>query len=213
MTERKALRHTDRLQIVMKKVSDITPYINNPRKNEQTALKLKKIVAEFGFKNPIILDENDVIVSGHARLKAAIMLGMDEVPCTYAKGLSSDEIKAFRLADNKTAELAHWDYDKLCAEMTALSESGFDLAFSAFNEAEQFFYLEDAATPDKQDKDEFKDYQHEAEESVIQAYNVAIVCNGLQDKEYLMELIGERRTLKRLYLGAEIKGMLAAKSA
>ena len=97
--------------------------------------------------------------------------------------------------------------------MSALSEVGFDLDFSAFNEAEQFYYLDDAATPDKQDKDEFKDYQHEAEENVIQAYNIAIVCEGLQDKQYLMELIGERRTLKRLYLGAEIKGLLAAKSA
>ena len=214
MSEGKAvLQHNERLQVVMKKVTDITPYANNPRKNEQTALKLKRDIAEFGFLNPIILDDNDVIVSGHARLKAAVMLGMEEVPCTYAKNLTEDEIKAFRLADNKTAELARWDYDKLVAEMTALSESGFDLDFSGFNEAEQFFYLDDAATPDRQDKEEFKEFQNEAEENVIQAVNIAIVCEGLQDKEYLMDLIGERRTLKRLYLGAEIKGLLAAKSA
>lgn len=207
------LKHNDRLQIVMKKVSELIPYATNPRKNEQTALKLKKSISEFGFLNPITIDENNTIVTGHARVKAAMMLGMDEVPCIYAATLSEDEIRAYRIADNKTAELAGWDYDKLCAEMSALSNAGFDLDLSGFNEAEQFYYLDDAATPDKQDKDEFREYQAEAEKTNIQAFNVAIVCNGLRDKQYLMELIGEHRTLKRLYLGAEISGLLAAKSA
>jgi len=197
-----------RLEIVMKKVNDITPYSNNPRRNEATALKLKKSIEEFGFKNPIILDENDVIVSGHARLKAAMMLGMEEVPCTYAAGLTEDEIRAFRIADNKTAEMAGWDYDKLVDEMTSLAESGFDMDFSGFNEAEQLYYSEVDATPDKQDRDEFREYEEQAEADVIQSFNVAIVCQSHEDREYLRNLIHETKRLKRLYLGAEI-AMLA----
>lgn len=197
-----------RLKIVMKKVTEITPYSNNPRHNEATALKVKKSIEAFGFKNPIILDENDVIVSGHARLKAAMMMGMEEVPCTYAAGLTEDEIKAFRIADNKTAEIAGWDYDKLVEEMTSLAQTGFDMDFSGFNEAEQLYYSDMDATPDKQDRDEYKEYEEQAEADVIQSFNVAIVCVSREDQEYLKHLIHETKRLKRLYTGAEIS-MLA----
>lgn len=197
-----------RLEIVMKKVTEITAYNNNPRQNESTALKLKKSIEAFGFKNPIILDDNDVIVSGHARLKAAMMLGMEEVPCTYASGLTEDEIRAFRIADNKTAEIAGWNYDKLVEEMTSLAETGFEMDFTGFNEAEQLYFSETDATPDRQDRDEFRDYEEQAEADVIQSFNVAIVCESREDKEYLANLIHETKRLKRLYLGAEI-AMLA----
>lgn len=193
-----------RLQVVMKKVTEITAYSNNPRQNEATALKLKKSIEAFGFKNPIILDENDVIVSGHARLKAAMMLGMAEVPCTYAAGLTEDEIRAFRIADNKTAEIAGWDYDKLVEEMSSLAVTGFDMDFTGFNAAEQLYYGEQDATPDKPDREEFKEYEEQAEADIIQSYNVAIVCESREDKEYLAHLIHETKRLKRLYLGAEI---------
>lgn len=214
MAERKQSgSKSDRLQVVMKKVSDITAYAANPRRNERTALKLKKSIEEFGFKNPIILDENDVIVAGHARLKAAMMLGMEEVPCVYASGLTEDEIRAFRLADNKTAELAGWDYDKLCDEMVALFKGGIELGITGFDEAEQFYYLGDDATPDREDREEFREYQDEAERDVILAYNVSIVCDGQDDKAYLMELLGEPKKLKRLYTGNEIRVLQAAKGA
>ena len=155
-----------------------------------------------------VLDDNDVIVSGHARLKAAMMLGMEEVPCTYASGLTEDEIRAFRIADNKTAEIAGWNYDKLVEEMTSLAETGFEMDFTGFNEAEQLYYSETDATPDRQDRDEFREYEEEAEADVIQSFNVAIVCESREDKEYLANLIHETKRLKRLYLGAEI-AMLA----
>lgn len=213
MASKKKKDKFDRLEIVMKKVSDITPYENNPRKNEATALKLKRAIEAFGFKNPIILDENDVIVSGHARLKAAQMLGMEEVPCTYANGLTEDEIKGFRIADNKTAELAGWDYDKLVTEMTELSDIGFDLDYSGFNEAEQIYYSGTDATPDKQDREEFKDYEADAEASVIKSYNVAIVCESREDREYLANLFHETKRLKRFYLGAELRAMAQAATA
>lgn len=189
----------ERLKIVMKRVDEITPYANNPRKNERTALALKKSIDAFGFKNPIIIDENNVIVSGHARLKAAIMLGMDEVPCTYADGLTEDEIRAFRIADNKTAEAAGWDYDLLMEEMTSLKNDGFDLDFTAFNEAEQLFYGEPDLRPEKVDRQEYKAYEQAAENNILQSFNVAITCENDDEKDWLRALIHENRTLKRLY--------------
>jgi len=93
-------------------------------------------------------------------------------------------------------------------EMTNLANSGFDLEFTGFNEAEQLYYSEADATPDRQDRDEFKDYEEQAEADVIQSFNVAIVCESPEDKEYLAHLIHETKRLKRLYLGAEI-AMLA----
>lgn len=197
-----------RLVVVMKKVSELTAYHNNPRQNESTALKVKRSIEAFGFKNPIILDENDVIVSGHARLKAAIMLGMEEVPCTYATGLTEDEVRAFRIADNKTAEIAGWNYDKLVEEMTGLAELNFDMNLTGFNEAEQLYYSETDATPEKPDRSEFKDYEQHAEADVIQSFNVAIICESREDRQYLADLIHETKRLKRLYLGSEI-AMLA----
>ena len=213
MASKKKRSKFDRLEVVMKKVKDIIPYENNPRKNESTALKLKRMIDRLGIKDPIVLDENDVIVCGHARLKACMMLGMEEVPCTYAYGLTQDEIDAYRIADNKTAEAAGWNYDKLVEEMKKLAEIGFELDFSGFNEAEQLYYAEQDATPDKQDKEEFKQYEADAEATVIQSYNVAIVCESREDREYLANLIKETKRLKRFYLGAEIRAMAQAATA
>lgn len=207
MGSRKGKDKDSKLEIVVKKVSELKEYSNNPRKNESTALKLKRVIDDIGFLNPIVLDENDVIVCGHARLKAAVMLGYEEVPCVYAYGLTEEEIKAYRLADNKTAEIAGWDYDKLVVEMKELASSAFDLDFTLFNEAEQLIYADQNAEPEKQDKDEFKDYESDAEADVIRSFNVAITCESQEDKEYLAELIHETKRLKRFYLGAEIELM------
>lgn len=190
-----------RLEIIYKKISDIVPYAVNPRKNEATALKLKKSIDEFGFKNPVILDENDVIVAGHARVKAAAMLGMEEVPCVYATGLTEDEIKAYRIADNKTAEIAGWNYDKLCGEMESLAQSAFDLSFTGFDEAEQLFYLEDKASSEEVDEEayRYKEYMDETEAEALNSYNVAIECSGPEEMQYLAELIKETKRLQRFY--------------
>lgn len=197
----------DRLKIVMKKVEEVIPYHNNPRRNDRTAVKLKKVIDDLGFWNPIILDKNNVIISGHARLKAAVMCGMSEIPCVYADTLSDVEVKAFRLADNKTAEIAGWDYDKLCEEMSGLFDLGFDLDLTGFNEAEQFYYGNPEATPEPVDKGEYKEYADFAEKNIIQSFNVAIVCENAEEKEFLKELFKERKNLKRLYTAQELQFM------
>lgn len=198
----------NRLEVVMKRVKDLIPYEHNPRSNEATALKLKKSIEAFGFKNPVIIDDNDVIVSGHARVKAALMLGMEEVPCLYASGLTEDEIKAFRIADNKTAEIAGWDYDKLCEELRDLMDANFDMVLTGFNEAEQFMYLQDDMLPEKPDRDMFREYTEEADNNILQAFTVMIICESEADKEYIRRLLHVTGTMKRMYFGHEIRAAL-----
>ena len=109
------------MEIVEKKVGELKAYENNPRKNDNAVEAVANSIREFGFKVPIVIDSNDVIVCGHTRLKAAIQLGMETVPCIIANDLTDEQIKAFRLADNKTAELATWDFSKLFDEIQGIN--------------------------------------------------------------------------------------------
>ena len=101
-------------------IDDIKPYKNNPRLNEDAIPYVMNSIKEFGFKNPIILDKNNVIVAGHTRLESAKRLDMKEVPVIYADDLTEEQIKAFRLADNKVAEKSMWDYTKLDEELNSI---------------------------------------------------------------------------------------------
>lgn len=105
------------MKVVYMAVSELVPYENNPRNNEKAVEAVANSIREFGFKNPIIVDRQKVIVSGHTRRLAALKLGLDQVPVVYADDLTEDQIKAFRLADNRVAEMAAWDEDLLKEEM------------------------------------------------------------------------------------------------
>lgn len=109
------------MQIIDMKVSELIPYKNNPRKNQPAVDYVANSIKEFGFKVPIIIDKNNEIVAGHTRLLAAKKLGMDTVPCIMADDLSDEQIKAFRLADNKVSEFAEWDENLLNIEMDGLA--------------------------------------------------------------------------------------------
>ena len=95
-----------KLEIKYVNINDITPYENNPRINEEAIPLVAKSIEEFGFRNPIIIDKNNVIVCGHTRYEAAKRLEMEELPCLYADDLTEEQIRAFRLADNKVSERA-----------------------------------------------------------------------------------------------------------
>jgi len=105
------------MQIVYMNVHDLNPYKNNPRKNDQAVAMVKASIQDFGFKVPITIDKDKVVVTGHTRLKAAIQLGMTEVPCIILDDLTQDQVKAFRLVDNRTSEIAEWDYTALEIEL------------------------------------------------------------------------------------------------
>ena len=129
------------MQIIDKKIGDIKPYEKNPRKNDNAVDAVANSISQFGFKNPIVIDGNNVIICGHTRYKAAKKLGLDVVPCVVADDLTEEQIKAYRLADNKVSELAEWDIDLLGEELDGIfdidmSDFGFDLTDEEEEETE-----------------------------------------------------------------------------
>jgi ParB-like chromosome segregation protein Spo0J len=118
------------MEIKMIKTSDLKPYVNNPRFNDEAVELVANSIKEFGFKVPIVIDKNNEIVAGHTRYKASQQLGLKEVPCIIADDLNEEQIKAFRLADNKVGEKAVWNFELLDEELEDIdydmSEFGFD---------------------------------------------------------------------------------------
>ena len=130
------------MEIIYKKIGEVKPYGKNPRKNKAAIEYVANSIKEFGFKNPIIIDKDNIIVAGHTRLEAAKKLGYDEVPCVMADDLSDEQVKAFRLADNKTAEYAKWDLAMLEEEMNGIF--GLDMELFGFDPNENAKSLSDA---------------------------------------------------------------------
>ena len=123
------------MQIITKKIDELKPYLNNPRFNDDAVEYVANSIKEFGFKVPIIIDKNNEIVAGHTRYKASIELGLEEVPCIVADDLNDEQIKAFRLADNKVSEKAEWNFELLDEELDNIlnidmSKFDFDLDLS-----------------------------------------------------------------------------------
>lgn len=116
------------------KLSHLVEYDNNPRNNDGAVDAVAASIREFGFKVPVIVDGDNVIVAGHTRVKAARKLGMSAVPCIIADDLTPEQIKAFRLADNKVGELAGWDWSKLEDE---LAELEMDMSLFGFHTEEE----------------------------------------------------------------------------
>ena len=125
---------TNNLKIVIKDISELKAYENNPRKNDQAVDAVASSIKEFGFKVPVIITNENVIVAGHTRIKACEKLGITKVPCIVADDLNEDQIRAFRLVDNRTAEIADWDLDKLKLEFDNIE---LDLDLFGFEELQK----------------------------------------------------------------------------
>ncbi|MFT3883595.1 MAG: ParB N-terminal domain-containing protein [Gemmatales bacterium] len=120
------------MQIDMRPIDSIRPYENNPRQNDVGVEAVAASLQEFGWRQPIVVDDAGVIVVGHTRFKAAMKLGMTEVPVHVATGLTPAQLQAYRLADNQTATLSTWDDDKLTTELMDLQKQGYDLDLTGF---------------------------------------------------------------------------------
>ena len=120
------------MKIVLRKITELNEYENNPRNNDEAVEAVANSISEFGFKVPIIITSDNIIVAGHTRLKAARLLELDEVPCIVADDLDDEQIKAFRLADNKTAEIATWDFEKLEEELLMIDLDMLQFGFDDF---------------------------------------------------------------------------------
>ena len=110
------------MNIVELSINEIKPYEKNPRKNDKSVDKVANSIKEFGFKVPIVIDKDKVIVCGHTRYKASKKLGLSKVPCVIADDLTEEQIKAYRLADNKVGEDSLWDMDLLNGELEDIFE-------------------------------------------------------------------------------------------
>lgn len=130
---------------------DLFPYENNPRINDYAVKKVLESIKEFGFMNPILVDENMVIIAGHTRREASILAGLKEVPYIVATDLTPEQVRAYRIADNKLAELATWDEEMLVEELFALQEADFELEVMGFTEIDLMkLFEEEEVEPEKE---------------------------------------------------------------
>ena len=143
------------MKVVEKQLKELRMYENNPRNNDQAVEEVAKSIQEFGFKVPMVIDTNNVIVCGHTRYKACLKLGIESVPCVVADDLSPEQIRAFRLVENKTNELATWDFEKLDEEFEKLGKIDFDsLFYDAQEENNEWFNRENRWDGEKEEGNE-----------------------------------------------------------
>ena len=173
------------MQVVMKKISSLLEYDNNPRHNEEAIEAVANSIREFGFKVPIVISSDNVIIAGHTRLKASVSLGLEEVPCIIADDLNDEQIKAFRLADNKTAELATWDLSKLEEE---LSHIDMDMLQFGFEEMEEL--LPDNASDDDFDiTDEIPEVPFSQPGDIYELGPHRLMCGDSTDSKQVATLL------------------------
>jgi len=115
------------MQITYYDIDKLKPYKNNPRVNEQSIKTVAESIKQFGFKVPVIIDKDFNVITGHTRLKASELLNIEKIPCIMANDLTEEQVKAFRLADNKVSEIAEWDFEKLDAELSELTTEEMEL--------------------------------------------------------------------------------------
>lgn len=157
------------MQVVEKKIAQIKPYEKNPRKNDNAVDAVANSIREFGFKVPVVIDKDGVIVCGHTRYKAAKKLGLEVVPCVVADDLTDEQIKAYRLADNKVSELAEWDIDLLGEELDGI----FDIDMGDFG----FSFTEEAEATGDEPINTGTNFNYKEQ------YGVIVICNNEQEQE------------------------------
>lgn len=190
------------MEIVNKKIEDLKPYENNPRFNDDAVQYVANSIKEFGFKIPMIIDKNNIIVAGHTRYKAAIELGLKEVPCIVADDLTDEQIKAFRIIDNKTNDMASWNDDLLGLEMKDLL-GDFDMTDYGFGDFEISMLTEDME-PEDYDGDLIKEYSNNSDNFLINK-RVIITYKTEEQEKWLKELLKEENEeLKVVYTANEL---------
>ncbi|MCG3178629.1 MAG: hypothetical protein BIFFINMI_00957 [Phycisphaerae bacterium] len=142
------------MQVELRDIASINPYENNPRQNDDAVEAVAASLKEFGFRQPIVVDADGVIIVGHTRYKAAVKLGLAKVPVHVATDLTPAQIKAYRIADNQTATLAEWNYDLLPIELKDLQAAEFDLSLLGFADADLSELLAPGGTAGLTDPDD-----------------------------------------------------------
>ena len=188
------------MNIVKMKVSELIPYINNPRNNENAVDKVASSIKEFGFKNPIVIDKNNIIINGHTRLLASKKLGLKEVPVIVADDLSEAQVKAFRIADNKTSEYAEWDEELLKIELEQLEDLNFSMG--DFDLSLEYNILNDEIK-----KEENKEVEIEFTEELLEKHNYVVLYFDNEIDWIQAETLFDIKTVKAKNEGREMKGV------
>jgi len=165
------------MKIIYKNIEDIIPYENNPRHNENAVDYVANSIKEFGFKVPIIIDKENVVVTGHTRLKASEKLGIKKVPVIMASDLTEEQIKAFRLADNKVAQFSSWDMEKLELELEDINIDMCEFGFEDLN----------MVIEDNEQIDETTDTHFNYKEQ----FGVIVMCKNEEEQEQIYNRLTE----------------------
>lgn len=182
------------MDIIEKDIKVLRAYENNPRQNDGAVAAVAESIEQFGFRVPLVIDKNNVIICGHTRKKAAERLGLASVPCVIADDLTPEQIKAYRLADNKTAELAEWDMEALEKELEELT--AFDVDMTAFGFDESFF--EETLTVDEDNFDIEAEIEEIAEPTTKQGEiwklgRHRLICGDSTNDTTIQRLMGNER--------------------
>lgn len=151
-------------------IDNLKPYANNPRFNDEAVEYVKNSIREFGFKVPIVIDKDNVIITGHTRYKACRELGITKIPCIRADDLTDEQVKAFRVADNAVSDVATWDFTKLDAEIKDL-----DIDLSDFGLDLGGFDMQADEIPDEDENEDENGYYGDERERTNNAYNMGLV--------------------------------------
>ena len=183
------------MKIVEKGLEELKPYENNPRVNDDAVEFVANSIKEFGFKVPIVVDKDGVIVAGHTRYKAAESLGMKKVPCIIAEDLTDEQVKAYRIADNKVADRAYWDNEKLGKEISEIMDDVdmTDFGFGAFEL--------DMLTTDMEPEgyDEEVEHEYSGNEQEYLAKRRVIISYKPEEEEEVKKLLGLDEINKVVY--------------
>ena len=142
------------MEIIKLKIDEVIPYENNPRNNDEAVAYVAESIKQCGYCSPIIIDEDNVILCGHTRLKALKQLGYKEVECVRKSGMTDEQKKKYRILDNKTAEVAEWNFDLLEAELKDLDFGDFDFGFDDMPELSEPAEITEDEVPEVDDKSE-----------------------------------------------------------
>ena len=204
------------MELIIKKISEIKPYANNPRKNDDAVDAVYKSIEQCGYIAPIIIDENNVILAGHTRYKALKKLGRNECECIVKTGLTDDQKKKYRLLDNKTNELADWDFDLLAGELSELDLSAFDFDWGfpdtdetelTNEEREQEFRERMERGELSDDDEEYQEFlkKFEAKKTTDDCYTPDNIYDAVRDWVAEKYKIGNAAIVRPFYPGGDYK--------
>ena len=207
----------ERMKIINVPIEKIIPYKNNPRQNDGAVPFVVESIREYGFRVPLLVDRDMVVIAGHTRLKAAKELGLEELPCIIADDLTPAQVKAYRLMDNKAAEKSRWNEELLAQEFQTLMDEGFDLTKTAF----ETFEIESITGGlfDDEDGDPEPEEAPEAEApaepgtgsaDVDDRFSVIICCRTDEEQAAIRKILGVEGDKRQMYTLAEILEMREA---